>query len=132
MHPAYFQTRFRTDRPVPSWPREFAIVTAWATTGETWPAEQNALADERLRTTLAARGAWYERITGYSPLDGHAEPGWAAELPVGAARALGADFAQDAIYWVRGDELYVTACAADAALERVSLFSARLDAPLGG
>jgi hypothetical protein len=46
MHPAYFETRFRTDSPPDHWPPTFAIITAHATTGETWSPDQNAAADQ--------------------------------------------------------------------------------------
>jgi hypothetical protein len=36
LHPAYFKVRFRGPWPDLSHPEEFAIITAYATTGETW------------------------------------------------------------------------------------------------
>ncbi|MBA2293221.1 MAG: hypothetical protein H0W15_12285 [Gemmatimonadales bacterium] len=44
----YFDVRFRAESPVAEWPAEFVIVTGYATTGEEWPEERNAEADERL------------------------------------------------------------------------------------
>lgn len=133
VHPAYFETRFRTPASITSWPDEFVIVTAYATTGEAWPAEENERAgrclDQELRGEL--RVAWCQRITGYSPTSGHAEPGWAVELPFDDACELGTDFLQDAIYWVRGDELSVSYCDHRRGLVRVGSFRERLD-PAGG
>lgn len=92
------------------WPAAFVIVTACATTGETWSDTEEAAADARLRAELVARGAWHVRLTGYHPATGHAEPGWAAALPVAEGCALGRRYRQDAIFVVAGDALAVTAC----------------------
>ena len=110
MEPAYFETRFLVEEPVAHWPDEFAIITAYATTGETWTREENEAADHRLHAALSERSDWLIRITGYSPATGHGEPGWAAALPFDAACDLGLEFEQDAIYYVAGDDLSVTYC----------------------
>ncbi len=48
MEEAYFHTRFRV--PVDaSFPAEFAIISAYATTGQFWSADRNEEADQRLR-----------------------------------------------------------------------------------
>lgn len=126
MHPAYFETNFRVEDVAAEWPSQFVIVTAHATTGEIWDASQNDQADERLQRVLADRGVWIRRITGYSPTTGHAEPGWAVALDWSAGCNLGADFAQDAIYYVDGDTLYVTHCDARRKLVPVGTFRMRL------
>jgi hypothetical protein len=36
MNPVYFETRFRTDQPEIDWPSEFVILSAFATTGQSW------------------------------------------------------------------------------------------------
>jgi hypothetical protein len=56
MSPDYFDTRFKLDLPLTELPESFAIITAYATTGETWTAEENQVASERLRTELAGGG----------------------------------------------------------------------------
>lgn len=48
IHPAYFRTHFRAEAPISDWPSVFAIITAYATTGETWTAEENEIADHEL------------------------------------------------------------------------------------
>lgn len=111
LHPAYFNIAFRTERPLAEWPREFVIITAYATTGETWTDERNQEADQRLLTELQGRGCTPIRITGYDPVTGHAEPGWAADLTLDEALELGRDFLQDAIFVVQGDALLVSSCA---------------------
>ncbi len=129
MNPAYFETRFRLAAPAPEWPTEFAIVSAWATTGEQWSQARNEMADAELEAELRRRKRWMVRITGYSPTTDHAEPSWAAEMSLAEARALGARYLQDAIYFVAGDELFVSACQGQRGATRVAAFSDRLDAP---
>jgi hypothetical protein len=111
MHSAYFETRFRTSQPITDWPPEFVILSAFATTGETWTAQQNEDADRHLASELRTRGGgWLVRIVGYSPTSGHAEPSWAVSLPLDEACNIGQRFHQDAIYHVKNDELSVTRC----------------------
>lgn len=126
-HPAYFQVRFRSPYLPVAWPTSFAIITAWATTGEQWSAAENEAADLRLQASLRALGRWHWRVTGYSPLDGHAEEGWAVALPLESAREIGREFHQDAIYWVSGDQCWVIKCGAKSCLVPVGSFRERLD-----
>ena len=61
----------------PDWseqPKEFAIISAYATTGEKWSAERNQQADERLQKQLVEKGAWLRSVIGYAPDTGHNEP----------------------------------------------------------
>jgi hypothetical protein len=108
--PAYFETRFRTPAAVHDWPIEFAIITAWPTTDESWPEDATRAADQRLAAELQALGVWMVRITGYSPTTDHAEPGWAATLPFHEACDIGLRFQQDAIYYVSENVLWVSHC----------------------
>ncbi|MEI2721880.1 MAG: hypothetical protein V9E87_17485 [Gemmatimonadales bacterium] len=82
----YFDVRFRAESPISHWPTEFIIVTGYATTGEVWPEEKNLEADLRLRRELQEMGRWHVRLTGYSPVTGHAEPGWAVLLNAAEGR----------------------------------------------
>ncbi|TAM09393.1 MAG: DUF3293 domain-containing protein [Nevskiaceae bacterium] len=106
----YAQTRFFTSDLVAAWPSQFAIITACATTGETWTAARNAAADEALEAVLRQKGCEITRITGYSPVTLHAEPGWAVALGFDTACELGLCFRQDAIYYVVDGTLYVSHC----------------------
>lgn len=110
MNAIYFQTHFRTEEPVEEWPGEFAIITAYATTGEDWTVQRNEREDARLQDEFKRRKIWHRRITGYHPDSGHAEPGWAAELSLRDACRLGAEFLQDAIYFVMNGLLAVSEC----------------------
>jgi hypothetical protein len=110
-YPAYLQTRFVLETRPEKVPSHFALLTGYATTGETWTDAQNRAADERLRLELVKRGVWHHRITGVSPDGLQSEAGWMAALDLAAARRLGADFHQDAIYWVEaGEHLSVHDC----------------------
>jgi hypothetical protein len=110
LEPAYFRTVFLVGEAVPVWSERFAIITAYATTGETWTEERNQAADEKLRDRLSAFGLSPLRVTGCSPDLRHQEPGWAVETNLFQALALGREFLQDAIYWVEGDRLGVVSC----------------------
>ena len=132
IHPAYFRTYFRADAPISDWPSVFAIITAYATTGETWTAEENEMADRALEGELRKTGRWMQRLTGYSPTTGHAEAGWAAEIPWDEACDVGLRFKQDAIYTVNGDELSVTLCDHRRGLVKVGAFRERVTAAARG
>ena len=130
LHPAYFETRFRQHFSETEWPPEFAIITAYATTGESWTDERNAVADRSLESELQNAGRWFKRLTGHSPTTGHAEPGWAVELSLDAACEIGCRFKQDAIYFVKGDSLFVSLCEhARRRLVSVGAFRVRLSGP---
>lgn len=105
LHPAYFEVRFRTDVPVAHWPDRFAIITAYATTGETWSDQRNIEADARLYASLLERQCKPIRIVGFDPETGHSEPGWAVDLAPEEAQAIGLQFLQGAIFLVEGDVL---------------------------
>lgn len=129
----YARTRFRLEAPIGRWPDAFAMVTGYATTGETWPPERNAAADRALLAELRRRTGWLTRITGYDPApegpgEPLSEPGWAVVLPFEETCDLGQRFLQTAIYWVEGDALSVSYC--DARRERTAIgsFRERLDA----
>lgn len=110
INPLYFETHFLTEEHVVDWPKEFAIVTAFATTGEKWTAEKNARQDASLKAYIDEMGVWHRRITGYNPDSGHAEPGWAVQLDLRKSCRLGEEFLQDAIYYVSDGLLAVSEC----------------------
>jgi hypothetical protein len=70
---------------------------------------------------------WRQSVVGYAPGTGHAEPSWAAEVPLDAAREIGRRFRQDAIFHVRGDLLSVTKCDDGAPLVPVGAFGERVE-----
>jgi hypothetical protein len=127
MSPAYFDTRFKLGLPLFELPESFAIITAYATTGETWTEEENQAANETLRSELAGGGHLIGTITGYSPLTHHAEPGYAAALEFEAACKIGVRFKQDAIYFVSSGTLFVSHCDHRRSLKPITQFSKRVD-----
>ena len=98
MTPIYLETRFKRDESFEGLPGQFAIITAYATTGEHWPDHKNQVADNRLKADLVSRFTVVKRITGYSPSTGHAEPGWLVNCSFIEGCEIGLAFKQDAIY----------------------------------
>lgn len=129
LHPAYFETQFAVADPAVEFPHEFVIMTAYATTGESWTDQENESADRELEAVLCKTSRLIGRITGFSPSTGHAEPGWAAGIPWQDACDLGLQFRQDAIYVVEGDRLFVTFCDDRRQLVPVGAFRERLQTP---
>jgi hypothetical protein len=126
-NPVYFETRFRMNQPVTDWPSEFVIISAYATTGESWASHRNEAADQSLASELRTRARWLVRIVGYSPTSGHAEPSWAADLSFDEGCEFGRRFRQDAIYHVMNDDLSVTRCTEHRVLVRLGSFRERLE-----
>ena len=127
MPPAYFDTRFKLGLPFVELPDSFAIITAYATTGEVWTPEDNNAANEALRAELDKGGQLIGTITGYSPVTQHAEPGYAAALEFEEACKIGARFKQDAIYFVSSGTLFVSHCDHRRSLKPITQFSKRVD-----
>jgi hypothetical protein len=128
MHPAYLETRFRSEVPLGVLPSQFVILSAYATTGEVWSEERNSLADQKLFIVLQATlPAFLKRVVGYSPTTHHAEPSWAVAIPLADAHRIGKDFAQDALYFVDHGALWVASCRATVAPIYVDQFERRLD-----
>jgi len=117
MNPIYLETRFKHDgendptfNELESLPSEFAIITAYATTGEHWSDATNNEADKQLKTYLDSQFSCVKRITGYSPSTGHAEPGWLVNCSFAQGCDTGLSFKQDAIYWGGTGQLFVSYC----------------------
>lgn len=125
---AYFETHFRVDTPGHEWPEKFVIISACATTGESWTEEETAAADRNLLGALHARGEWLARVIGFSPTTRHSEPIWAVDVPADEACRIGLLFRQDAIYEVDHDDLFVLSCKAPGVRARVGSFRQRLEA----
>jgi hypothetical protein len=126
MNPVYFETHFERFEGWDDWPIEFAIITAYATTGENWPDTKNQAADQQLEVDLHKQGGWVRRLIGYSPTSGHREPGWIVELGLNAACDIGLKYNQDAIYYVSGDTLSVCFCDSRRALVKIGSFRPRV------
>ena len=130
LHPAYFETCFRLPAAATeiAWPDSFGIISAYSTTDRQWPIERSLAADRELEAVLRTCSTWLQRVVGFSPTSGHAEPSWAADVSFEAACDLGLRFHQDAIYFVDGDDLYVSFCDARRKQVPVGSFLERLRA----
>ncbi len=114
MHSEYFETRFWVSledilRFEVFGECDWVVLSAFATTGQTWTLEQNAAADFALEVRLRGISPRV-RVIGYSPRTRHAEPSWVVPMGLAQGRFLGQEYAQDAIYWICGGELYVVGC----------------------
>ncbi len=107
-------------------PEEFAIISGYATTGEKWSTERNQQADEQLHHRLVENGTWLRRVTGYAPDTGHNEPCWAIAISFDEACDIGEEFLQDAIYYVVGDDLFVSHCDSRRVKIPISKFSIKI------
>ncbi|MBM3876493.1 MAG: DUF3293 domain-containing protein [Verrucomicrobia bacterium] len=107
---AYHQTVFLVLDDGKSWPREFAVLTACNPDGTLIGDDENARRTEALRRQLEARGLVLGRVDGCSPDLVHREPGFAARLTVEDAVVLGRWFQQEAVFFVRGDEVLLVPC----------------------
>jgi len=117
MNPIYLETRFKrggenapTFDELEGLPSEFAIITAYATTGEHWPDAENKQADKKLKTYLDSEFSCVKRITGYSPFKGYTETGWLVNCSFAQGYGFGLSFKQDAIYWGETGQLFVSYC----------------------
>ena len=101
----YKSTVFEYQNFPKDWPKSFAILTAYATTGETWTDAQNIAADGQLEAELRKGGHRIHRISGYSKdLDTH-EEGWAVVLDLKPAWDLAVKYKQVALFYYQEDEL---------------------------
>jgi hypothetical protein len=101
----YKSTVFQYQDFPADWPKSFAILTAYATTGETWTPEQNVEADRKLETELRQGGHRIHRISGYSKdLKTH-EEGWAVVMDLKKAWDLAVKYKQVALFYYQNDEL---------------------------
>jgi hypothetical protein len=123
----YFETRFRVRDRVGWGGSNFVIISACSTTGTSRDPVREANADRELREVLEAFGCSPQRVVGYSPRTGHTEPSWAAPIGELEGVRVGARFAQDAIYLLRGDTLWVAACRDDRAPAPVGKLEELLD-----
>ena len=101
----YKSTVFQYQDFPADWPKSFAILTAYATTGETWTDAQNKEADQKLEAELRKGGHRIHRISGYSEdLKTH-EEGWAVVMDLKPAWDLAIKYKQIALFYYHNDEL---------------------------
>ncbi|MSR72816.1 MAG: DUF3293 domain-containing protein [Opitutales bacterium] len=101
----YKSTVFEYQNFPNDWPKSFAILTAYATTGETWTPAQNIQADRQLEAELKKGGHRIHRISGYSKdLDTH-EEGWAVVMDLRPAWDLAVKYKQLALFYYENEQL---------------------------
>jgi hypothetical protein len=110
MEPDYFDTHFKAYPLGTIWPASFAIITAYQTTGEQWSDTRNDTANKELEQKLLHLGCSLIPITGYSHKTQYGEPGFAIQISLQDALKIGADYKQDAIYYVEHGTLQVHSC----------------------
>ncbi len=113
LNPFFATTVFQGVSPADGWPAAFAIITACDPDGKKTDPAVNRSADLQLESELRLRGCRYWRVTGGSPDFAHAEPGYAAELPLSEALVLGRKYRQEAIFWIERDKLIIVACGSE-------------------
>lgn len=109
--PEYTQTVFESSLPAGECPEQFAIVTAYNPDGNSGARAENQRRDRALREILESRERSYSRVTGCSPDGSHREPGYAIQITLDAAIALGRELQQKAVFWISNDQLSVVSCA---------------------
>lgn len=107
-------------------PAEFWVITAWNPNGENRPEADNKFADEELRRVLLDRGLNFFRITGSSPDESHAEPGWGIVTDETTALNLGRRFRQEAVFHFSATGIYLVNCAN---CERTALLKPKIRIP---
>lgn len=126
MHESYFKTHFFAEPSIVAWPKQFVIVTAYATTGQVWELAENEKSNEKLLQEICRLRVWSHRVTGFDPATRHAEPGYAIEMSLEKGKELGRQFLQDAIYIVDADTLFCCQCNSDATPIEIGFFRERL------
>ncbi|MBI2787860.1 MAG: DUF3293 domain-containing protein [Elusimicrobia bacterium] len=117
---AYFKTSLRGKAPA-----RFAVVTAHNPMGHLFSPVANRKLDAALRRRLDALKIRRFRVTGGSEDGSHREAGWGLIIDSPAkARALAAEFDQNAFYWVRGGRIYLGS-SAGGPLKRAGSWSER-------
>jgi hypothetical protein len=101
MNPAYRSALFLVSpEEVDRLPASFAVVTACNPGGQPLTPEENRQREEALRQVLAASPFRFFPITGCSPDQSHAEPGFGIGCDLEKALHLARLFEQEAIYWI--------------------------------
>ena len=106
-------------------PARFAVVTACDPMGRRSTPAANRRRDAILLRRLKALKIARFRVTGGSKDGSHREPGWGliVKSPA-AARALAAEFEQDAYFWISKGRIYLGS-AAGGPLQRAGSWAAR-------
>jgi hypothetical protein len=110
LKPEYLDTFFKGPIPQGGWPDYYAIVTACNPDGQDVDDATNRKATHALEETIDERGVRYGPMTGGSVDGGHQEFGYLVECDLTSALKLGADYKQEAIFWIEDGNLFVVNC----------------------
>ncbi len=111
---AYFDAWFRCSEPPSRLPREFGIVTPCNPFGRPLGVVKNWKRLRRLEAYLQKHSLSYFRVDGCSRDGSHVESGFGISgAPLADLKQLGAQFDQDAIFWVQNDQVSLVSCSAE-------------------
>ena len=110
----YFDTWFRCSTPISPQTHEFGIVTPCNPFGRPLGGGENWKRLRRLEEHLLRNGLTCFRVDGGSSDESHVEPGFGISgAPLVDLKKLGAQFDQDAIFWVQNDQVSLVSCSSD-------------------
>ena len=96
LNPAYHQTVFEYFHA--SKPDDFWVITAYNPNGRPADPGENIAADARLHADIEALGITPFRVTGLSPDESHAEPGWGFPSDEVTPLKIGRRYQQEAVF----------------------------------
>ena len=108
LNPAYLSTVFEY---IPAGkPDDFWVITAYNPKGKPADPGDNIAADARLLAGIESRKITPFRVTGLSPDESHAEPGWGLPCDEATAIELGRRYHQQAVYHFTGEYIDLVDC----------------------
>lgn len=109
--PLYREACFRSPVPLSELPQNFGIVTACNPFGQVITNEANQERTRRLHERLDSLGCQHFPVTGGDREGQHLEPGFGiAGLNRESIIRLGAEFEQDAVFWISDGTLHLVPC----------------------
>jgi len=108
LNPAYHQTviEFIPDGK----PDDFWVITAYNPEGKPADPEDNIVADARLLAEIEALEITPFRVTGLSPDETHAEPGWGFPCDEATALEIGRRYRQEAVFHFNAGRINLVDC----------------------
>lgn len=110
MKSEFLNTYFRIPEKPLHLPKEFVIITAFNPRGVVHKSVENNEFDAALAAYLQEHALPHWRVIGGSHDFVHAEPGYGVETDLNQGIELGVLFRQEAVFYVRGDNLFLVDC----------------------
>lgn len=101
----YVQTLIRS--VASEFPKQFAIVTAYNPNGLERDTSLNLEADQEFEAILSNQGYRHFRCSGEAPDGTFKELGWGIECSKAQGIVFAQQYAQEAIFWIEDDQLYL-------------------------